>query len=138
MANADVAPSKRVGSTDPLSSQEAAEFFRTKLNAEWGPHDLKGALDRMAGRLQVIDTRDAQAYASEHIPGAIHIPTDELPQRLGELPKDRELIPYCWSITCHLATRAALFLSEKGYAVHELAGGIESWKKAEFPVEAKL
>jgi rhodanese-related sulfurtransferase len=51
------------------------------------------------------------------------------------LPKDKEIVPYCWTIVCHLATRAALFLSEQGYRVHELAGGIEYWKNYKMPLE---
>jgi len=48
---------------------------------------------------------------------AVNIPTDELPQRFAELPKNKEVVPYCWSVVCHLATRASLFLAEQGYVV---------------------
>jgi rhodanese-related sulfurtransferase len=51
--------------------------------------------------------------------------------------KDNEIVPYRWSAVCHLATRAALYLSEQGYRVHELAGGIEYWKNYKLPVEGK-
>ncbi|HVO33060.1 MAG TPA: rhodanese-like domain-containing protein, partial [Elusimicrobiota bacterium] len=91
--------------------------------------------DEDAGRVIVIDTRDAESFAKEHIPGAVNIPADELPKRLSELAKDKDVVPYCWSVVCHLATRAALFLAEKGYRVHELAGGIEYWKNYKMPLE---
>ena len=105
------------------------------MEAEWGPYDLQHALEERKDHLIVIDTRDAQAFAKEHIPGAVNIPTDELPRHLSELPKNKEVVPYCWSIVCHLATRAALYLSEQGYRVHELAGGIEYWKECNLPLE---
>lgn len=128
---------QRVGQAEPISSTERARFFQTKMDAEWGPYDLKGALDSRARDILVVDTRDAESYAQEHIPGAVNIPTDELPRRLGELAKNKEIVPYCWSVVCHLATRAALYLSQQGYTVHELAGGIEYWKNYKLPVEGK-
>lgn len=42
----------------------------------------------------VIDVRGADDYASAHIPGAVHIPADELPRRLGEVPRDRTVVTY--------------------------------------------
>ena len=128
--------SKNTGKAPPLSATERAKFYRTKMDAEWGPYDLKAAQDKNTGKIVVIDTRAPDAYAEEHIPGAINIPTDELPRRLNELPKDKELVPYCWSVVCHLATRAALYLAEQGYIVHELAGGIEYWKNYKLPLES--
>lgn len=113
-----------------------ASYFATKLEAEWGPFDLKRALDTRPQNIVVLDTRPPDAFAKEHIPQAVNIPTEELPKRLAELPKNKEVVPYCWNITCHLATRAALFLAEKGYRVHELTGGIDRWKVSNFPVES--
>jgi rhodanese-related sulfurtransferase len=42
----------------------------------------------------VIDVRGDEEYAAGHIPGALHIPGDDLPQRLAELPADRPVVPY--------------------------------------------
>jgi len=126
-----------VGKTTPMSPSERAQFFRAKMDAEWGPYDLQKALDRKDGRVIALDTRDADAFAKEHIPGAINIPTDDLPQRLNELDRNKEIVPYCWSVVCHLATRASLYLSEHGYTVHELAGGIEYWKNYKLPMESR-
>ena len=114
-----------------------ASYFEAKLEAEWGPYDLKRALDNRAQEIVVLDTRTPDAFQDEHLPQAINIPTDQLAQRLSELPKNKEVVPYCWSITCHLATRAALLLARKGYRVHELAGGIGMWKEYKLPVESQ-
>src|SRR5258708_34911026 len=111
------------------SSVDVAAYFAAKLEAEWGPFDLKHALDERKEQIVVLDTRTADAYAEEHIPGAVNIPEAELETRLKELPNNKEIIPYCWSMTCHLATRVALNLTQKGYRVHELAGGIGGWKE---------
>ncbi len=42
----------------------------------------------------VVDVRDATAYTAGHIPGALHIPIDDLPRRLEEIPRDRPVVPY--------------------------------------------
>jgi rhodanese-related sulfurtransferase len=42
----------------------------------------------------VIDVRDAVEYGAGHIPGALHIPGDQLPERLGEGPRGRPVVTY--------------------------------------------
>jgi rhodanese-related sulfurtransferase len=120
-----------------MDKNNLVSFFETKLEAEWGPVDLKRALESRAQDIIIVDTRAPEAYQEEHIPQSVNIPTAELSQRLGELPKNKEIVPYCWSITCHLATRAALTLAQEGYRVHELAGGIGTWKEYKMPVETQ-
>lgn len=124
--------------TRPASSgrPNVVSFFETKLEAEWGPFDLKRALEQRPQNLVVLDTRPADAFQKEHIPEAVNIPGPELETRLNKLPRNKEIVPYCWNITCHLATRAALVLAREGYRVHELVGGIDRWKASDFPVKS--
>jgi rhodanese-related sulfurtransferase len=42
----------------------------------------------------VIDVRSRDEYAAGHIPGALHIPGDQLPILLAELPRDRPVVTY--------------------------------------------
>lgn len=42
----------------------------------------------------VIDVRDDDEYAAGHVPGALHIPADEVEERLDEIPRDRPIVPY--------------------------------------------
>ncbi len=42
----------------------------------------------------VIDVRGADEYAAGHIPGALHIPADEVEGRLDEIPRGRPIVPY--------------------------------------------
>ena len=51
----------------------------TRLSLE----DAKAAFDQKTAVF--LDVRDADSYASSHIPGALSIPLSELPDRLGEL-----------------------------------------------------
>jgi rhodanese-related sulfurtransferase len=44
-----------------------------------------------------IDTRNPKAWAAAHTkpPGAIRISTDEIQQRIDQVPRDRTVITYC-------------------------------------------
>ena len=83
----------------------------------------------------LLDVRKAEAFREGHVPGAINIPFEELPGRMGRLPKGADIICYCWDITCILSTKASYILASKGFRAREMLGGIESWKAAGFPVE---
>ena len=48
-----------------------------------------------AGKLVLVDVRDAsEITGSGAIPGAIHIPMTRIEKRLGELPKNAEIVFY--------------------------------------------
>jgi hypothetical protein len=48
-----------------------------------------------AGEAIFVDVRSLEEYQVRHIPGAVSMPTEEIPQRYAELPKDAEIILYC-------------------------------------------
>jgi hypothetical protein len=54
---------------------------------EMAPDAVKAAL--ASGRkMVIIDTRPAEAFAAESLPGAINIPLADIDKRLSEFPKD--------------------------------------------------
>ncbi len=54
--------------------------------------DTKAAYD--AGTVVFVDVRPPSSYEASHIPGALNIPLNELPTRLGELDADAWIITY--------------------------------------------
>ena len=69
----------------------------------------------------VLDVRDAQEVELGRIPGALHIPVNELRPRMQELPKDKELLVYCKvGLRGYLACR---ILSQNGFKCRNLSGG---------------
>ena len=110
-------------------------YFEAKLSAELGPHNVKRLIDQGSNDIMLLDVRSQEGYAEGHLPGAVHIPFEELPARLKELPKQKDIIVYCWDVTCILCTKAAYILASKGYRAKEMLGGIDEWRKAGFPVE---
>ncbi|MBF0331830.1 MAG: FAD-dependent oxidoreductase [Candidatus Omnitrophica bacterium] len=69
----------------------------------------------------VLDVRDQQEIDLGRIPGALHIPVNDLRQRMAELPKDRELLVYCKvGLRGYLACR---ILEQHGFKCRNLSGG---------------
>jgi membrane protein DedA with SNARE-associated domain len=56
--------------------------------------DLKALLSR-GSELAVVDVRSNLSHSDTGIPGAIHIPLEELPARHHELPRDRDVVLVC-------------------------------------------
>lgn len=117
------------------SSARLAKYFEAKLSAELGPHNVKRLLDQDSTQVVILDVRSSEGFREAHIPGAIHIPFEELPARLKELPMSKEIITYCWDVTCLLCTKAAYVLASRGYRAKEMLGGMAAWKASGFPVE---
>jgi adenylyltransferase/sulfurtransferase len=88
------------------------------------PVDLKRRLD--AGEdVFVLDVREPHEYQIVNI-GAPLIPLGDLPNRLGELDANREIVIHCK--TGGRSQRAAEFLQKSGFKnVTNLAGGITAW-----------
>jgi rhodanese-related sulfurtransferase len=84
----------------------------------------------------VLDVRPEDEFALGHLPGALNIPLAELEQRLGELPKSREVIAYCRGPYCVLSFEAVAALRARGYRVRRLEDGYPEWKAAGLPFEA--
>lgn len=122
----------------PIAPKALAKYFEAKLSAEVGPHTLNRLIkDGTKHKVTVLDVRSPEDFAVEHIPTAVNMTLEQLEKGWKGLSKKSRVIAYCYSITCSLAPKAALFLARKGYQVSELSGGIEHWKNAGLPVEKK-
>jgi adenylyltransferase/sulfurtransferase len=60
---------------------------------EIGSRELKQKLDRQ--EVALIDVREPHEWEICRIPGASLVPLGELPNRLAELPLDRDLVLHC-------------------------------------------
>jgi rhodanese-related sulfurtransferase/DNA-binding MarR family transcriptional regulator len=98
--------------------------------------DAPTLLRRMADEdLVVLDVRPASEFRSGHIAGALSIPVDELERRVGELPRDRDVIAYCRGPYCVYSDEAVALLRERGFRATRLDTGLPDWRAAGFPVE---
>jgi len=83
----------------------------------------------------VIDVRPADEFAAGHVPRAINIPLPDLPRRLRDLPRERQIVAYCRGAYCVLAFEAVALLRERGFTAVRLEQGFPEWRAAGLPVE---
>ena len=73
----------------------------------------------------VLDVRQPEEFRTGHIIGAKLIPLGELGRRLGELPKDKEIVCVCASGS--RSSSATKMLMRAGYNAVNMKGGMTSW-----------
>ncbi len=82
----------------------------------------------------VLDVREPAEHTAGHVPGAILIPQADLATRLGELPKDRDMLVVCAGGM--RSARCVAFLEQMGFGrATSLKGGTEGWRAAGLPIE---
>ena len=107
-----------------------------------GPEDTTAVdTDELLRRLErgdvvLLDVRPEPEYAGGHLPGAIHIPLEDLAARFRELPRDREVIAYCRGQYCVLAHDAVRLLNANGVDARRATDGVLEWRLAGVPIEA--
>jgi NADPH-dependent 2,4-dienoyl-CoA reductase/sulfur reductase-like enzyme/peroxiredoxin family protein/rhodanese-related sulfurtransferase/TusA-related sulfurtransferase len=76
----------------------------------------------------LLDVRTAPEVATGAIPGAKHIPVDELRDRLDELSRDKEWLVYCQvGLRGYIACR---ILTDRGFQCKNLTGGYKTYLMA--------
>jgi len=84
----------------------------------------------------ILDVREPDEWAAGHAPGAIHIPLGDLPARIGELSG---VGAGSMAVACRgggRSSRAVAWLTEQGYDVVNLEGGMKAWQTAGKPMVA--
>jgi rhodanese-related sulfurtransferase/DNA-binding transcriptional ArsR family regulator len=87
------------------------------------------------GDTVILDVRPEPEYAGGHLPGAIHIPLEQLAERLKELPRDKEIVAYCRGRYCVLAHDAVRLMIANGLTAKRAADGVLEWRVAGLPVQ---
>jgi rhodanese-related sulfurtransferase len=82
---------------------------------------------------QLVDVRADHEWDAGHIAGAEHLPLPELPQRNGEIDKDRPVVVYCRG--GNRSSMATAALNEAGFDAVKLSEGIVGWSEDNLPLE---
>lgn len=92
---------------------------------------------RVVGAM-VLDVREDGEWAAGRIDGAVHIPMNQLPARLGvdseTVPANRPVV-----VVCKVGGRSAqvtAWLNQQGYDARNLDGGMLAWALAHQPMTA--
>ena len=111
------------------SQRAQLAYYQGKLSYEIDSWDLFEAL-RGGGGVVVIDGRSREAFAEEHIPGAVSFPHREIcADTASEMPTGGLYVCYCDGIGCNASTQTALKLLTLGFNVRELTGGLDWWTR---------
>ncbi|SCL46087.1 Rhodanese-related sulfurtransferase [Micromonospora eburnea] len=122
-------------SVPPADPATATAHFLARLSLETDVSDVHAALEAGPPDLVVVDSRGAAAWRQGHLPGAVHLPTDEIAARAADVvPPGSTVVTYCWGPGCNGATRAALEFARLGRPVKEMIGGFEYWAREGLPV----
>lgn len=85
--------------------------------------EFKKIVETLPADKLVLDVRDEDETMQGMLKGAINIPTQQIPNRLGELPKDKEIIAYC--VNGVRAEMIYYLLKDAGYNVRFLNASLD-------------
>lgn len=84
------------------------------------------------GKIYLVDIRQSKDFILGHVPGAINIPFQDLGKQFDTLPKDKQIVVYCYS--GQSAGMALSLLKINGLDALTLSNGYPDWEKNKFTV----
>ena len=106
-----------------------ATFFHTACGSSYISVDAGKFAEAISDpKVQIVDARTPQEFIEGHIPGAVNIDINskDFIRQAASLDKTRPVAVYCRS--GRRSKVAAEKLTDNGFSVTELDGGIISWK----------
>lgn len=122
----------------PVKSGETAAEIVYVPKPKAGTVDIASftrAVDSKLADVVILDVRDDEETESGMIARAIAIPSEEVIDRLDEIPKDKKVFIHC--NTGIRAEMAYLAMKEKGYDAHFLDANIVVGKNGKYEVTEK-
>jgi len=94
------------------------------LNGDMAVITWDRLLEQPQDNAVILDVREPDEFRLGAIPGAVNIPLDQLRKRLDELPREREIVTYCYvGLRSYIAAR---ILMQRGWKVKNLSGGYKT------------
>tara|TARA_Y100000310_G_scaffold342862_1_gene447934 strand:- start:3435 stop:4034 length:600 start_codon:yes stop_codon:yes gene_type:complete len=124
----------------PSEEDLIKDYYKTEVAIHVSPHHLRKAMTKGDDSFVLIDLRSAEEYEREHIKSAINIPAYKNPDKsayddverivnaFSKLPKDKEIIVYCYSIPCMTGRKIGNMLAEHDIYIKQLGIGWNEWK----------
>lgn len=116
------------------------EFYSIENAVHVSPHGLRKMMDKGDESYILVDLRSAEEYEKEHIVGAVNIPAykdkdhsdygavERIVGEFAKLPKDKDIIVYCYSIPCMTGRKIGKMLTEHDIYVKHLSIGWNDWR----------
>jgi len=115
------------------------DFYLTENAVSISPHSLRVRMDQGHDNYILVDLRSQEEYEKEHIIGAINIPVykdkstsdynnKRIIEEFSKLPKEKEIIVYCYSMPCMSGRKIGKILAENDIYVKHLNIGWNEWR----------
>jgi rhodanese-related sulfurtransferase len=119
------------------------EYYELENAVLVSPHSLRKKIDSGENDFVLVDLRSEEEYNKSHIKGAVNIPAYkdkdtpdynnkqrilEAFKKLKEQNPDKDIIVYCYSISCMTGRKIGKFLAENGIYVKHLGIGWNEWR----------
>ena len=108
----------------------AYNYLRPTVSRNYTSLDSAEAHERIekGDNMYLIDVRTKEEYRKEHIRGAKNVPLDDLDNRVGSLPHNKDILVYCQ--TGGRSVRAIRKLELAGFTrLFHMHQGMRGWKK---------
>ncbi len=103
-------------------------YFRVDSN------EAHTILDGDPDNIVVVDVRRDDEWVTGHVTGAIHIPVDELTDRIGEVPQDKKLLFICAAgVRSGLACEVAASMGFATENLYNIEDGTPFWISGNHP-----
>lgn len=119
-------------------NQLIKEFYDIETAVHVSPHGLRKHIGD--NEYTIVDLRSQEEYETAHIVGAVNIPAYATPDKsdygaveriagaFKELPKDKDIVVYCYSGPCMTGRKIGKMLSEHDIYVQHLGIGWQEWR----------
>jgi rhodanese-related sulfurtransferase len=120
--------------------QQANDFFSTKLACETDCSDVYADIKAGNKKYILFDVRSPEAFEKSHAITAVNMPNSDInKEAFAQYDENTLFVVYCWGPGCNGATKAALKISNLGFGVKEMIGGIHYWEDFErYPVNRRV
>ncbi len=126
--------------TGQNNNQLIRDFYEIENAVHVSPHSLRGMMDKGNLNYTLVDLRSEEEYSESHIISAINIPAyydrytsaygdvNRIVEAFDKLPRDKDIIVYCYSVPCMTGRKIGLMLANHGIYVKHLGVGWNEWR----------
>lgn len=101
-----------------------------------GSPEAKAIMDASGDSALVVDVRRDDEWVTGHVSGAIHIPIDDLLDRVDELPQGKKLLFICAAgVRSGLACEIAASVGFDPGTLYNIEDGTPDWIEQDLPTE---
>ena len=103
-------------------------YFRVDSN------EARSILDSDPDNIVVVDVRRDDEWVTGHVTGALHIPVDDLTDRIDEIPRDKKLLFICAAgVRSGLACEMAASMGFETNNLYNIEDGTPYWIAGSHP-----